>query len=393
MDLSVDIAGIKLKSPIISSSSIDGMDGERIGLVSEFNLGAATTKTIVKDMQTDVLPNMKMVRGGSMINCVFGTNLTADQWFNEEFPKARKAGIPIIANMAGTTPEEAVELARGCEAAGASFIEYPTACPHMGNILEAMYPGLKMPLPEVNDPREYARQIEAVKKAVKIPVIAKFSAIFHLNCKTWARAVVDAGADAISAADSIGPVIGINIEDGQPILGGPKGYGGLTGAALKPLVLRMVLEITEEVDVPVIGIGGVASGEDAAEYIMAGASAVALSSSSIRNGYEVYADVYDGLAAFMKRKGYNSLADFRGLTHTRIRERAEQGKQILREYVYPQRNKNRCTACGNCVMACAYGAIEMGESKPEFITEKCHGCGMCASVCSTQSIDHNYYPV
>lgn len=393
MDLSVEIAGVKLKSPIISSSSVDGMDGERIGIVSEYNLGAATTKTIVKNMQLDVLPNMKVVRGASMINCVFGANLTAEQWFDEEFPKARAAGIPIIANMAGTTPEEAVELAKGCEAAGASFIEYPTACPHMGNILEAMYPGLKMPLPEVNDPRDYARQIEAVKKAVRIPVIAKFSAIFHLNCKAWARAAVDAGADAISAADSIGPVMGINIEDGQPLLGGPKGYGGLTGAALKPLVLRMVLEITEEVDVPVIGIGGISSGAEAIEYIMAGATAVGLSSASVLNGYELYGDVYDELVAFMKRKGYNSLADFRGLTHQRIRERQEKKQQILHTVLLPQRNKNKCTACGNCVAACAYGAIEMGESKPEFIKDRCHGCGLCASVCSTKAIDHNYYSV
>jgi Pyruvate/2-oxoacid:ferredoxin oxidoreductase delta subunit len=263
----------------------------------------------------------------------------------------------------------------------------------MGNILEAMYPGMEMPLPDVSDPRDYARRIEAVKKAVRIPVIAKFSAIYHLNCKAWARAVVDAGADAISAADSIGPVMGINIEDGQPVLGGPKGYGGLTGAALKPLVLRMVLEITEEVDVPVIGIGGISNGAEAVEYIMAGASAVGLSSASILSGYELYEDVYDGIVAFMKRKGYNSLSDFRGLTHQRIRERLEKKCQILHTVVLPQRNKNKCTACGNCVMVCAYGAIEMGESKPEFLTEKCHGCGLCASVCSSKAIDHNYFTI
>ncbi len=200
MDLSVNIAGVMLNSPIISSSGVDGRNGERICTAAAFKLGAATTKTIVKNMQPDVLPNMKMVRGGSMINCVFGANITAEQWFKQEFPKALEAGIPIIANMAGTTPEEAVELAKACEAAGASFIEYPTACPHMAGVLEVMYPGLKVALPEVHDPSDYARQIEAVKKAVNIPVIAKFSAIFHLHAADWARAAAAAGADAISAA-------------------------------------------------------------------------------------------------------------------------------------------------------------------------------------------------
>ena len=392
MDLSVDIAGVKLKSPIISASSVDGMDGERIGLVSEFKLGAATTKTIVKNMQVDVLPNMKMVRGGSMINCVFGANLTAEQWFDNEFPKARAAGIPIIANMAGVTPEEAAELAKKCQDAGAAFIELPTACPHMANVLEAMYPGLEMPLPEVDDPKEYAMTVAAVRKAVSIPIISKFSAIFHLNSKVWARASVDAGADAIAAADSLGPVMGINIEDGQPILGGPRGYGGLTGAALKPLVLRMVLEITEEVDVPVIGIGGISSGAEAVEYIMAGASAVALSSASILNGYELYADVYDELAAFMKRKGYSSLKDFRGLTHQRIRERLDKKQQILHEILVPTRSKSKCVGCSNCVMACAYGAIEMGSgNKAELIKDECVGCGLCVSVCTKGAIEHDYY--
>ncbi|MDR1801875.1 MAG: 4Fe-4S binding protein [Lachnospiraceae bacterium] len=391
MDLRVDIAGVTLNSPIISSSSIDGMDGDRICAVSEYKLGAATTKTIVKDMQQDVLPNMKAVRGQSMMNCVFGTNLTAEQWFNIEFPKALKAGIPIIANMAGTNPDEAIELAKGCEAAGASFIEYPTACPHMGNILEAMFPGLKIPLPEVSDPGDYARQIEAVKKAVNIPVIAKFSSIYHLTCKTWARAVEDAGADAISAADSIGPVMGINIEDGEPLLGGPRGYSGLTGAAIKPLVLRMVLEITEEVKIPVIGIGGISSAEEAIEYIMAGASAVALSSECIFNGYERYGKIYDGIVSFMDRKGYNSIADFKGLTHKKIKERFEKKREIIQEIIVPECNTQKCIGCGKCATGCAFGAITMKDKKPVFDEGLCHGCGFCTSVCPVKALRQEYY--
>ena len=112
MDLSVKIGNVTLKSPIISSSCVDGKDGERIKDISEFNLGAATTKTIVANMQKDVLPNMKMVKAGSMINCVFGANLTAEQWFEQEMPVALEAGIPIIANLAGTHPGESVELAK-----------------------------------------------------------------------------------------------------------------------------------------------------------------------------------------------------------------------------------------------------------------------------------------
>lgn len=391
MDISVNIAGVKLKTPVISASCVDGKDGERICTVSEYRLGAATTKTIVKNIQRDVVPNMKMVKGGSLINCVFGATLSADQWFNEEFPVALKAGIPIIANMAGTNPAEAIELAKACEAAGASMIEYPTACPHMGNVLEAMYPGLKITLPEVSDPSDYARQIEAVKKAVNIPVIAKFSAIFQLDCVKWAKAVEAAGADAISAADSIGPAIDIDIETGQPVLGGPRGYGGLTGPALKPIVLKMVLDITDAVKIPVIGIGGISTAEDAIAYIMAGASAVELASAPTMYGYERYEEIVEGIEAFMKRKGYNSLDDFRGLAHQRIAERAASGKNIIHDVVLPVRDKAKCDGCGVCYMACAYGAIYMGERYAEFTPEHCEGCGLCSSVCPKKAISQGYF--
>lgn len=391
MDLSVTIAGIKLKTPVVSASCIDGKDGSRIATVGEYKIGAATTKTIVKNMQKDVLPNMKMVRGGSMINCVFGTNLTAEQWFRDEFPVALEAGVPIIANMAGVNPEEAIELAIACEAAGASFIEYPSACPHMGNVLEAMYPGLKVELPEVSDPSEYARQIEAVKKAVKIPVIAKFSAIYQLDCVRWAKAVEAAGADAICAADSIGPAIDIDIETGEPVLGGPKGYGGLTGPAIKPLVLKMVLDITEAVDIPVIGLGGITKAEDAIAYIMAGATAVELATASTLYGYEKYEEIVDGIEAFMKRKGYTSLEDFRGLTHRKIANRRANGTQIIQSIKLPVHDKSKCDGCGTCYMACAYGAIEMGERYAELIPDNCEGCGLCVSVCPRKAISQDYF--
>ena len=391
MDISVNIAGVKLKTPVISASCVDGKDGARICTVSEYRLGAATTKTIVKNIQRDVVPNMKMVKGGSMINCVFGATLSAEQWFKEEFPVALKAGIPIIANMAGTNPAEAIELAKACEAAGASMIEYPTACPHMGNVLEAMYPGLKIALPEVSDPSEYARQIEAVKQAVKIPVIAKFSAIFQLDCVKWAKAVEAAGADAISAADSIGPAIDIDIETGQPVLCGPRGYGGLTGPAIKPIVLKMVLDITDAVKIPVIGIGGISTAEDAIAYIMAGASAVELASAPTMYGYERYEEIVEGIEAFMQRKGYNSLDDFRGLAHQRIAERAESGKNIIHDVILPVRDKTKCDGCGVCYMACAYGAIYMGGRYAEFTPEHCEGCGLCSSVCPKKAISQGYF--
>ncbi|MDP3447378.1 MAG: 4Fe-4S binding protein, partial [Eubacteriales bacterium] len=215
--------------------------------------------------------------------------------------------------------------------------------------------------------------------------------IYQLDCVRWAKAVEAAGADAISAADSIGPAIDIDIETGEPVLGGPRGYGGLTGAAIKPLVLKMVLDISEAVKIPVIGIGGITKAEDAIAYIMAGATAVELATASTLYGYERYEEIVDGIEAFMKRKGYNSLEDFRGLTHKKIAERFASGKQIIQKIVLPVHDKTKCDGCGSCYMACAYGAIEMGERYAELIPDKCEGCGLCASVCAKKAITQNYF--
>jgi dihydroorotate dehydrogenase subfamily 1 len=391
MNLSVNIGGVKLGSPIITASGVDGMDGGRIKKVSKYKLGAATTKTIVANIQHDVVPNMKLVSGGSLINCVFGANLTAEQWFSEEFPRALEAGIPIIANLAGVNPSETVELAKKCEEAGAAFIELPTACPHMANVLEAMYPGLKMPLPEVHDPSDYAKTVEAVKKAVNIPVICKFSAIYHYNVKTWAKAVVEAGADAISSADSIGPAMDIDIQTGEPVLGGPVGYGGLTGPAIKPLVLKMVLEIAQTVPVPIIAMGGISTGSDAVQYIMAGATAVAAATSSTLAGYKTYEKIHDEIVDFMERKGYESLEDFRGLTLRRIREREEKKRQIIFDPLLPVCDNDTCIGCKKCVRSCPYGAVQMNGKVPSFDRQTCHGCGLCVTVCPTKAIEQKYF--
>lgn len=392
MDLSVKIGNKVLMSPVFVSSCDDGRDGERIRKVAQANPGAITTKTIVMmdEPPKDPRPCIKKT-GAGVINCVLGTVVPPKRWFEQEFKIALEGGVPVIANMAGLTPDDCVKLARECEKAGASMIEYPSACPHMGGILEAMYPGLKIPAPEVHDPVFYAECIKAIKKEINIPLIAKLSSIHHFNVKEWAAAVEEAGADAIAAADTIGPVMAIDVETGMPLLGGPRGYGGLSGAAIKPLVLRMVLEIAETVNIPVIGIGGVSTGIDAVEYIMAGAAAVEAASAGILGGTGTYKKIYNGILEFMNRKGYTKLSDFRGITLKKIKEREENNKHIIQQAVVPKTIKERCTGCGICARSCVYDAIIIKNGIASFDADECYGCGLCSSICPRDAIVQNYY--
>lgn len=153
-DTNLTLAGIQMRNRVIVAAGCHGADGDTIVQTSGEGVAAVTTKTIVAQAVEDVRPCFAAVEGG-FLNSVFGTTLPAEQWFERELPCARDAGIPIIASLAGLNPGEGADLSRRAVAAGASMIEMPTVCPHMGEILEAIFPGMTMPPPEVHDVAPY----------------------------------------------------------------------------------------------------------------------------------------------------------------------------------------------------------------------------------------------
>src|SRR5512136_2828578 len=158
----LSLAGVALRNRVIVAAGCHGASGDMIVRTAQQGVAAITTKTIVAQAVDDVRPCFVAVEGG-FLNSVFGTTLPAEQWFERELPRARQAGVPVIASLAGLNPAEAADLARRAVAAGAAMIEMPTVCPHMGEILEAMFPGLTMPPPEVHDVAPYVSHVRAVK--------------------------------------------------------------------------------------------------------------------------------------------------------------------------------------------------------------------------------------
>lgn len=391
VDLRVKIAGIEFKNPIFVAAGGQTRDAETILKSGEHGVAAVMTKTIVPQTANDVLPCFVPVEGG-FINCVFGSSLSADDWFAREFPMMKKGEAKIIANLAGYFPQQTAEIAAKAEKAGAHMIELPTVCCHMKEILEAMFPDLNMEAPEVLDPKPYAETIKAVKSAVNIPVVAKFSGIFLNNLVEWALAAEEAGIDAIACADAIGPALAIDVKTGEPYLGGPRGVGGLTGKALKPLAMRMVLEASMATKVPVIGVGGISSGEDVIEYLMAGATAVGVTTSGHFDGYKAYKRIIAEVETFMQEHGYSSIAEITGLTHKRLQERKENKTHVITEAKVPEVDEDLCTSCRKCKAPCIYEAISFnGSSCPEFDEKKCFGCGLCVRVCPENALSQNYF--
>jgi dihydroorotate dehydrogenase subfamily 1 len=388
IDLSLKLAGVELKNPIIVSASEFSRRGAVIKEISKYGPAAIVTKTIVAQPVPHVRPCYAAIEGG-FINCVSGSDISAEQWFKEEIRVAKEGEAKVIASIAGRFLEESLELARKAEEAGADMIEYATACPHLAEIYNAMFPGSMGP-PEVHNPEPLAKTLAEIKKVVSIPVIPKFSAIFYIDAVKWAKAAEAAGADAIAAADALGPVLQINIETGQPLLGGPKGSGGLTGAAIKPLVLKMVLDIAENVNIPVIGVGGISKWKDAIEYFMAGARCVGLATAVHVKGPSIIPQILDGIKKFLVEKGYSSLDEIIGLTSRKIKEREIKGKQLITTPKVPAIDAVKCNACGLCQRACIYGAISV-EDIARVDPSKCFGCGLCVTICPTKAISLDYY--
>lgn len=385
------LAGIPMRNRVIVSAGCHGADAKTILETSRQGVAAITTKTIVAQAVEDVRPCFSLVDGG-FLNSVFGTTLAAQQWFEVELPEAKKTGIPIIASIAGLNPDEAADLARKAVSAGADMIEMPTVCPHMGEILEAMFPGLTMPPPEVHDVEPFVKNVQAVKASVNVPVIAKFSALFHANVLEWALASEEAGVDAIACADAFGPALKIDIETGEPTLGGPRGVGGLTGSALKPIALRMIFEMAERVSIPLIGVGGINRAEDAIEYFMAGASFVGVVTAAHLRGSRAFQSIISGIDRWIESHAYQSVEEIIGLTVQKVAARKTRGLVAITQPRPPLIDLVKCVGCKRCERSCVYDAIHVLEdNKAHVDIEKCYGCGLCRDVCNYNAIQLTYY--
>jgi dihydroorotate dehydrogenase subfamily 1 len=389
IDLTTKFCGLTFKNPIIVPAGVHGRDGDTIKAIGASGVAGICTKTIVSRPSPDVLPCFTTAKSG-MLNAVFGSDKPASYWFTEGISRAKEGAALVIANLAGFSPEEAAELAGKAAAAGADMIEIPTHCPHMGEILMAMYPGLTMPEPALTDLAPMKQSVKLVKQAVKVPVIVKLSGTFSHITKEWAVGVKESGADGIGCSDAFGPGLRIDIRTGQPALGGPRGVGGLTGPAIMPLTLRMVLDIATSVDLPIIGVGGVATASDVVEYIMAGATLVGVCTAGHLNGPVRYARILRDLEILLGELGAKTPAELRGKTLRRIAERKEKNWVAVTTPIMPVVDEEKCTGCGTCEKVCAYSAMKV-DGKARLTAKDCIGCGLCASACPEGAISQNYY--
>ncbi|WP_448590786.1 dihydroorotate dehydrogenase [Thermoflexus hugenholtzii] len=305
LDLSCEIAGVRLSNPLVLASGILGTSAALMVRMARLGAGAITAKSATRLPRTGHPSPILFDWGHGLINAVGLTNPGAEGMaaiLSEARKELAPMGVPLIASVFAARVEEFVEVARILAAAGPDMIELNLSCPNVAAEYGEMFAA---------SPRATAEAVAAVKAAVSCPVIAKLSPNVP-DIARIARAAEEAGADAITAVNTM-PGMVIDIEAGRPILTNRE--GGLSGPALKPIAIRCVYEIARAVRIPIIGTGGVLTGEDAIEMLMAGATAVGVGSAVAYRGLGAFRAIRQEMEAWMRAHGVRCLAEIRGRAH------------------------------------------------------------------------------
>lgn len=269
-DMSVVIAGLKLRNPVMTASGTFGYGEEFKDYVDLESIGAFVTKGLsLKPRAGNPTPRIVETPGG-MLNAIGLQNVGIDAFIKKKVPFLRSVNTPAIANFFGYTPEEYAELAaRLDEIPEVAALEVNISCPNVkqGGIVFG------------TDPQAAASVTAACRLATKKPLIVKLSPNVT-DIVAMAKACEDAGADALSVINTL-TGMAIDLERRKPVLANIT--GGLSGPAIKPVALRMVWQVAKVVKIPVIGIGGIMTATDALEFMLAGATAIQVGTASFVN--------------------------------------------------------------------------------------------------------------
>jgi dihydroorotate dehydrogenase (NAD+) catalytic subunit len=221
----------------------------------------------------------------------------------EVLPELRALGVPLVASIFADSVEAFGVLAELVADADPDLIELNISCPNVEDVYGEPFSA---------NPRSAAAVVDRVKAVTRVPVAVKLSPNVP-DIAQIARAVEWAGADAITAVNTLGPGMVIDVELGLPILANVA--GGVSGPALRPIAVRCVYEIYRAVGIPIIGTGGISGARDAVEIMMAGATAVGVGSAVYYKGVDVFAEIVDGLSDFMVRHGLQDVNEIIGIAH------------------------------------------------------------------------------
>ena len=299
VSLKAKVGALTFDKPGMVASGIMDETGPSMVRMLDCGAGAVVSKSVGLEPNAGHANPCFMETEGGMVNAM-GLPNPGIELFEEEMKVAVPHGR-IVGSIYGADPDDFRTLAGKMEDYGACAVELNLSCPHAKGY------GMEVG----TDPAMVKAIVSAVKSAVSIPVWAKLTPNTHI-LPDIGRAVQDAGGDAVVAINTLKAMV-ISPEFARPILSNK--FGGLSGKALKPVGVRAVYDLRTVLDIPIVGVGGISTWKDAAEYIMAGASALQIGSSVLTEGPGVFDTINCGLERFMEEYGYGSISDMEGAAH------------------------------------------------------------------------------
>jgi dihydroorotate dehydrogenase (NAD+) catalytic subunit len=299
--LSTRLAGLELKNPTALASGILGYSLESLQRIAEAGAGAVVTKSVGLTPRMGY-PNPTVVQANcGIINAMGLPNPGIAEYASEITFTKTVISVPLIVSVYGYSAEEYAEVAKAATDAGADAVELNVSCPHV-----------KETGSEIGqNPRLLTQVVRQVKAATSKPVIVKLSPNVT-DIVELAQAATKAGADALTAVNTV-RAMAIDAETALPVLSNTR--GGLSGSAIKPIALRAVYDIYEQVKAPIFGCGGVTTWQDAVEFMLAGASAVQIGTAIAQKDPAVFKAVNRGVTAYLKKKKFRSVKEIVGQAH------------------------------------------------------------------------------
>lgn len=296
-DLKVNLAGLQMKTPVMTASGTFGFGIEFADFMNLNDLGAVVVKGTTLNPRSGNAGVRIAETSAGMLNCIGLENPGSDAFIKTILPQCKRYDFPVIVNMSGSTVEEYGVLAEKLSVDGVAALELNISCP---NVKEG---GIAFG----TRPESAAAVVREVKQHTNLPVIVKLSPNVT-DIVEMAKHVEDAGADIISMINTLLGMV-IDTRTWKPVLGNI--VGGLSGPAVKPVAVRMVWQVAQAVKVPIIGMGGIMTAEDAIEFFLAGASAVSIGTANFVNP-AVAMDVTRGIDEYLDARGIKSIQDIVG---------------------------------------------------------------------------------
>ncbi|MCG7336565.1 NAD-dependent dihydropyrimidine dehydrogenase subunit PreA [Sporosarcina sp. ACRSM] len=386
-DLRIDLAGIKSPNPFWLASAPPTNSGYQVQRAFEAGWGGAVWKTLgepilnVTSRFAAVSFNGQRVAGFNNIELITDRPLEVNLQEILETKKKFPSHAIIASLMVEPQQEKWHEIVKKVEAVGVDGLELNFGCPH--GMAERGMGAASGQVPELVEKQTYW-----VKEVARTPVIVKLTPNIT-DITMTAEAAVRGGADAVSMINTINSLAGVDLDTWNtvPHVGGKGSHGGYCGPAVKPIALNMVAECARNtfVNVPISGIGGISNWQDAAEFMLMGATGVQVCTAAMHHGFSIVEDMIDGLTNYLDDKGIASVMDLVGQS---VQRYSDWGDLDLNYKIVAEINNDVCINCNKCHIACedtSHQCIDLytesGRPMLKVREQDCVGCNLCSIVC------------